>query len=99
MYFRYFLGIIERRKEEGWVAKGRGFYTPAATKVRVLMAKSTSGFVHASVTRVFRKFQSKGALVHTIYLLLFLDAYDNLECISSSLNRSHALRSRRFGQN
>ena len=33
---------------------------------------------------MFRKIQRKGALVRDIYLLLLLDAYDNLECIFES---------------
>jgi len=32
LYFRYLLGIMERMKEEDWVAEGRGLYKPTATK-------------------------------------------------------------------
>ena len=81
LHFRYFLRKIERMKEKGLVTECRGFYTPAATKAEVSMAQSTSGFVHTSGTQLFRKIQRKGALDHDIYLLLLLDAYDNLECI------------------
>ena len=71
---------MKRRKEERWGAEGRGFYTPAATKARVLMALTASGFVNALITQVFRMFQGKVELAHGVVFVRLFGRAQHLAC-------------------